>query len=262
MEKQAPLVDVHKHLEGWHCSQFHSCWLQPSHSIPDQFPKLLIPLVTWTCGKIGSINTGNIWPRISSICPGHWNHPGHMDWPQWPTHRNSGCHNHYQCLVVSDSLTSSICSPSPSQQSCQSTNSCYSESTASFLKTFKFTLINIPSGNHSHKHKYTNLHIKQQRKHLASSLMSSHPHQTTNRSMHKNTPTHKWACKHMHRHKDHTRLLLPGSGLHVLADEQVSWLFVCSSCAQVIRNKEIPWAVPVLIGSMFKQALGHFPWIS
>lgn len=62
----------------------------------------------------------------------------------------------------------------------------------------------------------------------------------------------------MQRHKDHTRLAAPRSEPRVSADRQVSWLKVSSLCTQMIRNKEIPRALPASAEALFEQAPSLF----
>lgn len=58
--------------------------------------------------------------------------------------------------------------------------------------------------------------------------------QTTNKPMHKHTPTRKPACEHMHWHNDHTRPLLPGF-MYLLKSRFPGCLSVCRSSAQAER---------------------------
>lgn len=82
----------------------------------------------------------------------------------------------------------------------------------------------------------------------------THTHTVDNKQAH--AQRHTRACKYMRRHTDHNQLPPPYLVLHDVYP--VPWLHVCPSCKQAIRTTEIPRAVPVLIGSLSKQALSHF----
>lgn len=97
-------------------------------------------------------------------------------------------------------------------------------------------------------HSHIEIHLSRAAdKHFASSPIPSLPHQATNKPIHKYTRT---IIEHANTCTDHSHLLSACCVFHV------SMLYICSLCKQMIRNKDIPWAVPTLIASVFKQALG------